>query len=82
MDKNFNPQGPRGPRRGFLCDRVQYCSISIHKALAGLDPHARHGPEMYNNFNPQGPRGPRLSGVSKTQINQIISIHKALAGLD
>ena len=34
-------------------------AISIHKALAGLDPtDTKHIPEEIN-FNPQGPRGPR-----------------------
>ena len=35
----FNPQGPRGPRRGEDTLRWMRWSISIHKALAGLDVH-------------------------------------------
>ena len=34
---DFNPQGPRGPRRGEDTLRWMRWSISIHKALAGLD---------------------------------------------
>ena len=33
----FNPQGPRGPRRGAAAEFEQAYIISIHKALAGLD---------------------------------------------
>ena len=35
-------------------------SISIHKALAGLDHSLSFFPSLSNYFNPQGPRGPRL----------------------
>ena len=34
---DFNPQGPRGPRRYKRLHEYQYLCISIHKALAGLD---------------------------------------------
>ena len=34
-------------------------TISIHKALAGLDHTGCIYPESGNYFNPQGPRGPR-----------------------
>ena len=34
---NFNPQGPRGPRRSFVSISFSSFLISIHKALAGLD---------------------------------------------
>ena len=33
--------------------------ISIHKALAGLDPRIPVRLRISRNFNPQGPRGPR-----------------------
>ena len=33
--------------------------ISIHKALAGLDPSQEIYSDCFSNFNPQGPRGPR-----------------------
>ncbi len=78
---NFNPQGPRGPRRQrhhlpFACTLFQSTRpsrastasrvraemiwrISIHKALAGLDPSLISLPTSWDYFNPQGPRGPR-----------------------
>ena len=34
---HFNPQGPRGPRQLKDYKAIQIDSISIHKALAGLD---------------------------------------------
>ena len=34
---NFNPQGPRGPRPNPIETSCSQSSISIHKALAGLD---------------------------------------------
>ena len=57
--KDFNPQGPRGPRRikeVIIC--MSQC-ISIHKALAGLDKTAMYWTIKRTDFNPQGPRGPR-----------------------
>ena len=33
----FNPQGPRGPRLYAGQEQIKDMSISIHKALAGLD---------------------------------------------
>ena len=79
--RDFNPQGPRGPRpnEGFVTDARQifqstrpsrastlhrqlshnFFKISIHKALAGLDPWDSSGWMIFQ-----------------------ISIHKALAGLD
>ncbi len=35
----FNPQGPRGPRRRWIARKMRRVPISIHKALAGLDPY-------------------------------------------
>ena len=35
--RNFNPQGPRGPRPVQSDMRIPGGTISIHKALAGLD---------------------------------------------
>ena len=35
--QNFNPQGPRGPRRSAEHVDSAQLTISIHKALAGLD---------------------------------------------
>ena len=80
--RNFNPQGPRGPRRS-IPDHHHYAKvISIHKALAGLDERdrKRRGHEGY--FNPQGPRGPRPLQECIIVNQLLISIHKALAGLD
>ena len=37
-------------------------SISIHKALAGLDELDTQLVVPVQDFNPQGPRGPRLRG--------------------
>ena len=34
---DFNPQGPRGPRQPRIHKKYRGKSISIHKALAGLD---------------------------------------------
>ena len=35
--KDFNPQGPRGPRQLIVGHAIQDLTISIPKALAGLD---------------------------------------------
>ena len=42
-------------------------TISIHKALAGLDDSQVCSPERDKDFNPQGPRGPRLPYASVDQ---------------
>ena len=103
-DSNFNPQGPRGPR---LTD------LSSIYTSANFNPQGPRGPRLFKdyeyiplniNFNPQGPRGPRpvsSLGVMNSKEFQStrpsrastlmhplkqplmkISIHKALAGLD
>ena len=41
-DIDFNPQGPRGPRRFLYFSYRCLFSISIHKALAGLDHHCKY----------------------------------------
>ena len=57
-------------------------TISIHKALTGLDFTRHEYLHNYENFNPQGPHGPRRS-IFVFDISSIpISIHKALTGLD
>ena len=55
----FNPQGPRGPRLNAGQEQIKDMSISIHKALAGLDTGWLNAQYDAANFNPQGPRGPR-----------------------
>ena len=58
-------------------------TISIHKALAGLDGEGCSADVNHNiYFNPQGPRGPRLIALTCAGEITGISIHKALAGLD
>ena len=56
---DFNPQGPRGPRRMQCLTRRMILTISIHKALAGLDAERVIPAPVQDYFNPQGPRGPR-----------------------
>ena len=56
---DFNPQGPRGPRPGWPGKGALVLTISIHKALAGLDGGHHHQCPGAGDFNPQGPRGPR-----------------------
>ena len=79
---NFNPQGPHGPRRGTTAGSTDGTTISIHKALTGLDvvPSRHTPPPLY--FNTQGPHGPRLVVTLFNTNAIIISIHKALTGLD
>ena len=55
----FNPQGPRGPRHVAVHGVFHQFRISIHKALAGLDPVSGIKKAPVTDFNPQGPRGPR-----------------------
>ena len=57
-------------------------SISIHKALAGLDYCCPASCGIPRYFNPQGPRGPRPVPREGPMRPLPISIHKALAGLD
>ena len=59
MQDDFNPQGPRGPRHNAATIYQSKLSISIHKALAGLDSPRVNPPDCTMYFNPQGPRGPR-----------------------
>ena len=50
------------PSRASTIDRqgaIAILQISIHKALAGLDPRIQLDKFIKINFNPQGPRGPR-----------------------
>ena len=61
MYNNFNPQGPRGPRRKIFNVSSRDFIISIHKALAGLDRLQLSARPEALHFNPQGPRGPRLN---------------------
>ena len=80
--KDFNPQGPRGPRRmipytvfdkdGFQSTRPSRASTVSWDTLSLL--------LLY--FNPQGPRGPRPVVAALPPSLVMISIHKALAGLD
>ena len=79
--QNFNPQGPRGPRRIPLMPRPW---------PSDFNPQGPRGPRplvliLHSapcNFNPQGPRGPRLYVATIFPSFNEISIHKALAGLD
>ena len=57
--RDFNPQGPRGPRQDIRLEALTMEGISIHKALAGLDVYLLNCSEDISYFNPQGPRGPR-----------------------
>ena len=80
--QNFNPQGPRGPRRTLMGLRLYIPTISIHKALAGLDDtEPRH--DIYTGgFQSTRPsRASTKTLYGRGQYSQI-SIHKALAGLD
>ena len=79
---HFNPQGPRGHRRILFAPDRYLVTISIHKALAGLDSPVSFQPLPAGDFNPQGPRGPRPTVNLFIPLPPSISIHKALAGLD
>ena len=57
--ENFNPQGPHGPRPIISSALAAAASISIHKALTGLDRSLGILLPQPHNFNPQGPHGPR-----------------------
>ncbi|ENZ23990.1 hypothetical protein HMPREF1087_04472 [[Clostridium] clostridioforme 90A1] len=68
MRTDFNPQGPRGPRRvSKNVTLFAYC-ISIHKALAGLDTAFPGGRWHRLYFNPQGPRGPRRCTATRLSL--------------
>ena len=57
-------------------------TISIHKALTGLDRNQSDTAISIIDFNPQGPHGPRRPNVIDSADIEPISIHKALTGLD
>ncbi|CUO85833.1 Uncharacterised protein [Enterocloster clostridioformis] len=81
MRSNFNPQGPRGPRRkGEIVGLGEYI-ISIHKALAGLD---KEGTQIGGSLVISIHKA--LAGLDYCELEEYsfeaISIHKALAGLD
>ena len=79
--KNFNPQGPRGPRHHGPVLVNRHSRISIHKALAGLD--IGKNPSclfIYISIHKALAGLDIFCGVF--YITYKISIHKALAGLD
>ena len=70
----FNPQGPHGPRHMVTVNCFPISTISIHKALTGLDNHFIKCRYDFSNFNPQGPHGPRrmttpVSGINSSYFN-------------
>ena len=65
---DFNPQGPRGPRPQVTSVAAAAYTISIHKALAGLDALDYAIKSTFWNFNPQGPRGPRPAHTSRRSM--------------
>ena len=79
--KNFNPQGPRGPRHSYKGVAEFIKRISIHKALAGLD-ELVIPLEYWAGISIHK----ALAGLDEVVIPLEywagISIHKALAGLD
>ena len=79
---DFNPQGSREPRLAYLRWYVWYWKISIHKALASLDPQCLLSLLLLWHFNPQGSREPRQYPFLADTVIRMISIHKALASLD
>ena len=79
---DFNPQGPRGPRRPAAGEATAIFPISIHKALAGLDAAEEQAAQASRISIHKA-----LAGLDHDPIEAIrfipgISIHKALAGLD
>ena len=61
----------------------QYCTISIHKALAGLDLLLSAQRTPVATFQSTRPsRASTLNSISVIHVPVGISIHKALAGLD
>ena len=80
--ENFNPQGPRGPRRRVWSAGFSGVHISIHKALAGLDLLSRFSAVRSVLISiHKALAGLDPSTASFRAVNAI-SIHKALAGLD
>ncbi len=79
--KYFNPQGPRGPRHEETAAIAQDIFISIHKALAGLDPLM-----VFLALSGTISIHKALAGLDRSALYlgylAYISIHKALAGLD
>ena len=65
---DFNPQGSREPRLAYLRWYVWYWKISIHKALASLDPQCLLSLLLLWHFNPQGSREPRRLTVTPGHI--------------
>ena len=55
---NFNPQGPRGPRRTYSRSRPGAAYFNP-QGPRGPRPNSTVSPLMSYYFNPQGPRGPR-----------------------
>ena len=82
MSAYFNPQGPHGPRRCAGAPPATPSSISIHKALTGLDLPLFSLfliPTIFQSTRPS-----RASTSTLTTWREVveISIHKALTGLD
>ena len=78
----FNPQGPRGPRRGELKCLFQFLRFQSTRPSRASTLDGLTGQLASSDFNPQGPRGPRRTGRAPWYSATAISIHKALAGLD
>ena len=57
--RHFNPQGSREPRPSLWVRTAAVHPISIHKALASLDPVISKKIAGRIDFNPQGSREPR-----------------------
>ena len=80
--RHFNPQGPRGPRPNPELHGHLTFTISIHKALAGLDLQLLFPLAGQSLFQSTRPSRASTMATRLVQVGLAISIHKALAGLD
>ena len=80
--KNFNPQGPRGPRHHGPVLVNRHSRISIHKALAGLDLRKCLNGQLDIRISIHKALAGLDIGKNPSCLFIYISIHKALAGLD
>ena len=78
---HFNPQGPRGPRRGLL-HRVRESDNFNPQGPRGPRRKRRDEEDRYKKFQSTRPSRASTSSVFFVIACCIISIHKALAGLD
>ncbi len=79
---DFDPRGSCEPRREIGARRTQIENISIHEALASLDPDIILLGLHNRNFDPRGSCEPRRGGEAEYRQYGNISIHEALASLD